>query len=438
GYIPAAEAQALKGKRLRLSPRDIPAIADAPYFVDHVRRHLQTEFGTDRTFGGGLKVQTTLDRELQAAAEAAVGSNLGKPGEPSAAIVAIEPSTGAIRAMVGGMSFKEMKFNLATQGRRQTGSAFKAFTLAAAVEKGIALDSVWSGPGALTVPDPRCVGAGGVPWTVHNYGDATAGTMSLAQATANSVNTIYAQLATTVGPDAIVDMAHRMGIASELQPVCSITLGSQPVSPLEMTSGFATLAARGVYRPPSAVERVTSSSGDDLFLLDTEGKQVLKKKHADLVTYALQGVIKSGTGMGADIGRPAAGKTGTAQNYQDAWFCGYVPQLAACVWVGYPEGAIPMLGVRGYPEVFGGSIPTDIWHDFMAEALGSMPVAPFADPFGRPESSEDSIFSEGPVGPVESIAPTASASPSLVSEPSPTPKPSPTDPTPQPLVTITP
>lgn len=439
GYISEAEADALKNKKLRTAPREIPKIADAPYFVDHVRRYLQTEFGTDRTFHGGLTVRTTLDRELQTAAETAVESNLGKPGEPAAAIVAIEPSTGAIRAMVGGSDFKKMKFNLASQGRRQTGSAFKAFTLATAIEQGIGLDSVWSGPGALTVGDPRCAGAGGAPWTVHNYGDATAGTMTLSQATASSVNTIYAQLATTVGPDAIVDMAHRMGVTSDLQPVCSITLGSQPVSPLEMTSGFATLAARGVYRPATPVERVTSSSDDDLYLLETKGKQVLEKKHADLVTYALQGVIKSGTGTAAKVGRPAAGKTGTAQNYQDAWFCGYVPQLAACVWVGYPEGAIPMLGVRGYPQVFGGSIPADIWRDFMDEALRSMSVELFVDPFGRPESSEsESVVSEGTVEAIQSAGPSPTASPTPSSEPSPTPKPSPTDTSPQPLVTITP
>jgi penicillin-binding protein 1A len=177
-----------------------------------------------------------------------------------------------------------------------------------------------------------------------------------------------------VGPARIVDVAHRMGIRSPLQPVCSITLGPEAVSPLEMTVAFATLAARGVRHRPQALSRITGSGGRVIARLSRRGRRVLARSVADRMSYALAGALQAGTGAAAYFGRPAAGKTGTAEDVKDAWFCGYVPQLAACVWVGYPQAEIPLRNVAGFAEVVGGSIPARIWHDFMAPAMRKEPV----------------------------------------------------------------
>jgi penicillin-binding protein 1A len=173
-----------------------------------------------------------------------------------------------------------------------------------------------------------------------------------------------------VGPERVVEVAHRMGIRSPLKPVCSITLGPEGVSPLEMTTAFATLAAHGIRHRAQALRRVTAPNGDVLTRLRTRGRRVLSPGVADQVTSALAGVVSGGTGTAAGFGRPAAGKTGTAENFKDAWFCGYVSELAACVWLGYPQAEIPMHTVAGFSPVVGGSVPARIWHDFMASAVG--------------------------------------------------------------------
>jgi membrane peptidoglycan carboxypeptidase len=205
--------------------------------------------------------------------------------------------------------------------------------------------------------------------------------MNLLDATANSVNTIYAQLVDVVGPSNVAKTAHKLGIVSDLKSVCSITLGTQAVNPLEMTNAYATLAARGVHRRPQAFEQVRGPGGGLIGKLNTPGAQTIPRNTADTVTYALQGVVQHGTGVAAGLGaRPVAGKTGTAENSVDAWFCGYVPQLATCVWVGYPNRELPMDYVEGYAPVYGGTIPALIWHDFMAGALWNAPVEEFATP----------------------------------------------------------
>jgi penicillin-binding protein 1A len=204
--------------------------------------------------------------------------------------------------------------------------------------------------------------------------------MTLAQAIAHSVNTIFAQVVMRVGPPAVVDVAHRMGIRSPLKPVCSITLGPEGVSPLEMTTAFATLAARGVRHDPHAVSRVALPSGRVIARLRSRGERALSTSVADRVTSALEGVVRAGTGVAANPGRPAAGKTGTAEGFKDAWFCGYVPQLAACVWIGYPHAETPMQSLDGFAQVVGGSVPARIWHDFMTPALAGEPVLPLPVP----------------------------------------------------------
>src|SRR6266542_1222860 len=172
-----------------------------------------------------------------------------------------------------------------------------------------------------------------------------------------------------------------MGIASHLDAVCSITLGSQDITPMDMADAYATLADRGVRHSPTPLQTVTTSAGEVLFKASAKGQSALQQNDADLVTLALQGVVTHGTGTAAALsGRPVAGKTGTGQDFQDAWFCGYTPQLATCVWVGYPKGEIPLNNVEGYANVFGGSIPALIWHDFMTQAMSGMGVLEFAQP----------------------------------------------------------
>ena len=359
---------------LRLMPGRFYTAIRAATFFDYVERELMRRFGGPRARRGGLHVVTTLDPRLQGLADDAIRGWLSRSSDPAAALVAIDPATGAIRAMTAlAPGRRRLKFNLASQGGRQAGSAFKVFTLAAALEKGISLGSTWRGPGSLSIPAPRCPTASG-GWTVRNFGGSSRGTLSLLHATALSVNTVYAQVAVRVGPARIVDVAHRMGIQSALKPVCSITLGPEAVSPLEMTAAFATLAARGVRHRPQALRRITAPGGRVVARLSRRGRRVLRQSVADRVTSALAMALRAGTGSAAYFGRPAAGKTGTAEDVKDAWFCGYVPQLAACVWVGYPQAEIPLRNVAGFAEVVGGSIPARIWHDFMAPAMSDDPV----------------------------------------------------------------
>ncbi|MFL5798959.1 MAG: transglycosylase domain-containing protein [Actinomycetota bacterium] len=384
--ITAHKADYLESRPVKVHPAP-PVPSRAPSFVNFVKGRLEGRFGVHRTFQGGLRVTTTLDLGLQRAADRAVRRHLSAPGDPSAALVAIDPHTGQVLAMVGGgKEATDTHFNLATRARRQAGSAFKPFTLATAVHQGISLLSRWSGPPHIVITDPRCrttdpkTNVAG-PWDVSNYADESAGTMTLLDATANSVNTIFSQLVLDVGPDEVAAMAHRMGIEHHLSPVCSITLGTQTVTPLDMATGYATLASQGVRHNPTGLLSVAGPSGNTVVEPTGAPARVLTKTEADLVTYALQGVVQHGTGTAAALaGRPVAGKTGTAQNFQDAWFCGYTPQLATCVWVGYPKGEIPMHDIEGFPDVFGGSVPALIWHDFMTDAMAGRQVKDFPTP----------------------------------------------------------
>ena len=432
GSIGPERALLLQARPLGLA-EEASVRSAAPHFMEHVRLDLKASYGLDALYRGGLRVRTTLDMDWQRAAERAIRTALPSPRDPEAALVAIDPRTGAIRAMVGGRSFERSEFDLATQARRQAGSAFKPFVLVAALERGISPLEVRYGPSSLTIPDPFCE-TNGAPWTVSNAGDQAAGTMSIENAMAGSVNTIFAQVTVEVGPDAVAEVAHRMGIRSRLARVCSIGLGTSEVSPLEMTSAYGTLATRGFYVEPTAIEQVTGPGGEilqgPLGGLDSVGSTAISSQDADAATRVLQGVIEHGTGTAAALAdRPAAGKTGTAQHATDAWFCGYVPQLVTCVWVGYPDGARPMRNVEGVPEVYGGTIPARIWHDFMTEATAGMPVAGF-----HPGSYAYYADPPPPPAPAPSVAPTET-SPSPSAEPSATPQPSPSQEPPSPSPT---
>src|SRR5581483_3171904 len=312
---------------------------------------------------------------------------------------------------------RPMKFNLASQSARFAGSSFKPMALAAALEQGVSIYSSFSGPSSITITDPKCAD-NGVLGNPHNYADESGGYMNLIDATAHSVNTIYAQLVEAIGPEAVVRTAHRLGIRSKLQPVCSIGLGTQAINPLEMTSAYATFAARGIHRDPQAFELVRGPGGGVIGKLRAPGVQTVARNTADQVTYALQAVVSRGTGTAAYFGRPAAGKTGTAEDFKDAWFCGYVPQLAACVWIGYPKAEISLYNVEGWSAVFGGSLPAMIWNRFMSQAVAKLPVKEFALPvFGGRTISGSQYYS---------IAPTYTPAPQTTTQPAaPAPKPAP-------------
>ena len=390
GYLDRARAGQLKRRAccgiplsLQRGPdAQIEAPGDAEYFVQYARETLAKRYGPAAVFGGGLHVTTTLDLGYQAAAEQAIESHLPSRQDPGASLVAIEPKTGHILAMAGGKDFSVSQLNLATfKGGtgRQAGSAFKAFTLAEAMEQGFDLNSRWYGPNSITIDDPICNGPEG-PWKPVNA-EGGGSTYTLKSATAHSVNTVFAQVVVELGPDSVVDMAHRLGIRSYLPAVCSITLGSVAVNPLEMADAYATLAAGGIRHRANPLLQVRSPGGRIDPGVVPKGRRVVARNVADLVTYTLQDVVAYGTGASARLSSwPAAGKTGTAQDNVDAWFCGYTVQIAACVWVGFPKGQIPLVNIEGVPQVFGGTIPAAIWNDFMEIAMRGKRSLSFPEP----------------------------------------------------------
>jgi penicillin-binding protein 1A len=342
----------------------------APYFVNYIKQQLIEKYGTRRVFGGGLNVQTTIDLRLQKLARHAIQSVLKEPNGPSAALVAVRPRTGEILAMYGGDNFRQSQFNLAVQGERQPGSSFKPFVLATALKQGISP--------ATTFPSrPVSIFIGDKYWPVHNYENDYIGSGDLVTATVVSDNSIFAQLTKLVGPGNVAKTAHRLGITRHLNPYFAIGLGADAVSPLEMARAFSTFADDGrrvdgaVFgNRPRAIARISSATGQ---LLDDNRpvyRTALTRGEDALLTSILEGVIRSGTGKRAALpDRVVAGKTGTTENYGDAWFVGYTPQLATAVWVGYPNTLKPMLTEYHGQPVAGGTFPAEIWRVFTQLAL---------------------------------------------------------------------
>lgn len=369
-YITKEQAEEAKKIPLEVKPIQ-QKVVPAPYFVEYVKQLLIDKYGANTVFKGGLRVYTTIDLRMQQAAEEAAWSTLDRPNDPSVGLTAIEPKTGYVKAMVGGKDFNTQKLNLAAQSYRQAGSAFKIFVLVAAIEKGISPSKVYES-GAVTIKLP------GRDWQVQNAEPGTGGAMTIRAGTIHSVNCLYARLVMDVGPKNVVEIAKKMGITSPLDPVPSIALGGLRIGvhSLEMASAYATLANDGNYTPPIAVIKVTDIDGKVLEENKPDPKQVISPATAYLTTDILEDVIRSGTGRRANIGRPAAGKTGTAQRYRDAWFCGYTPDLACAVWVGYPQAQIEMRNVHGM-RVFGGTFPAQIWAKFMRKSLENTPPTQF-------------------------------------------------------------
>ncbi len=443
GYLDPVSEKKLEGKpccgtvKTNATER-IVAPGQSEYFVDYTRRLLIDRYGEAKVFGGGLQVTTTLDLGLQRAAEAAIAQELpDKRNDPAAALVAIDPASGQILAMAGGRNWAHNKVNYATMvggSGREAGSAFKAFTLAAAMQAGYNLNAYWNGPSTLAVPGCTDPTQPDGLWHPVNAGDGEAGTFTLAGATAHSVNTIFAQVVAQLGPSNVVDMAHTLGIRSDLPSVCSITLGSVAVNPLEMTNAYATLADHGQRFWATPLLQVKSGGGKIDPSVAPKGDQVIDANDADLVTYALQGVVTGGTGVDAAIPPyPVAGKTGTANENVDAWFCGYTMQIVTCVWMGWPAGEIPLVNVEGVSSVYGGTIPAAIWHDFMSIAMQGKPVIPFTVPSfaGKTVGPSRTVYPSpsptvNPCAPPSGSAGSGQAcgSPSTTPSPTPTPRPS--------------
>lgn len=390
GDITSAEYQRAKAdSNLHLRPGHRFQRIREPFFFGYVEQLLQDEYGSNTVREGGLKVYTTIVPGLQNAATSAIEHTLTERNDPSGAVVSIDPRTGAIKAMTAfSPTLKSNQYNFVTSARRQPGSTFKTITLTTAVAKGMDpfSTSYLSAP-LIYNPDPSGTCQNKIAWCVQTYEHTYAGVESIANATLQSDNTVYARLALDVGPANIVAMARRLGIrTSPLQPFPSITLGSEVVTPLEMASAYATLAAGGIYSKPMAITKVVLPNGkvDDAGWGKPQRERVIPDWVAETVTKVLEQNMLYGTGRNAHVSNHTdAGKTGTTDNYADAWFCGYTPHLEATVWIGYPQGEIPMLDVHG-SVVSGPTLPAEVWHTFMSTAIGNRPDVAFPPAQSQP------------------------------------------------------
>jgi penicillin-binding protein 1A len=435
--------------------------AGSDYFLAAVRSQLYRAYGRQAVDGGGLRVYTTLDPTLQSEAYSTVYGTSASAlhpdkGDPSGAVVSIDDQ-GHVLAMVGGQNYGRSSVNLALGAAgggtgRQAGSTFKAFMLAAVVQAGYSVNSVIPSPGQITIPDGNGPGA---PWKVTNYeGEAPAPALSLVDATAKSVNTVYAQVVEKLGADKLDAMAEEMGIPRSAlpHPYLSQVLGTADVSPLDMAAAYSTLASGGNYHSPLLITKVTTTAGKPLPLPGrASSHQVLTASQAAVEDYVLQRVVQGGTGVSAGgIGSPVAGKTGTTENSGDAWFIGYTPKITTAMWMGYADSVRTMDGFRGLTSVTGGTIPAELWHDYMSAALHSEPQ--YAGAFPPPGSlagkdlmaaNPNSSTTTGPMTTTNSTtsttAPAATTTTTAPGKKNPKPAPTPTNPpvTPGPAPTTT-
>jgi penicillin-binding protein 1A len=440
GWLSAKQGRAAMASKLGVSwaakPQGI-ANSRAPFFLEKVRQYLVARYGAQAVSLGGLRVRTTLDLDMQRQAEEAVNQALDVPSAPRAALVAMDPRTGAVRAMYGGRNFEKRQFNYATNAIRQAGSTMKPFVLARALSDGISVNSVFPGPEELIVDGED----------FKNYDDENYGQMTLTDATRLSVNTIYVQLMQQVQPKRVAQFARQHGLAAELdgrpgpdhdprpledapvlKPVLALSLGSGDVTTLQLASAFGTWANRGIHMAPHLVERVVDSQGR--VIEDhrrQQGTQVVAPIVADTMNLVLRGAVENGTGFRARLdGREVAGKTGTTSLYTDARFVGYTTDLVTSVWLGYDKPEKKLVNVYGLRGVSGGTVAAQIWHNFMDVATRDRPNAPFVVPA---ELGGQVLNSTTSTAPPTTVPP--STQPGLPGQPQPTfPPPQPGPPAP--------
>lgn len=395
GYLTETQADFVARTPLGVLPPRVNTPVD-PYLVEAVKQEFldNPAFGPDRDarsalfFGGGLKIETSIDLRLQHIARDVVARYLGNPNGPTAAIAAVDPRDGRILAIYGGSDFTQAQYNLATQGRRQPGSSFKPFVMATAVQRGYPISYRLAGNSPLILR-----GSGLSEWSrrgVSNYDGADYGRIAMGTALIKSVNTAFAQLITIIGTDPVVETAGAMGInideamGSVRNPAIALGGLQHGVTPLEMASAYSTFANGGSHVAASLINKVTGPDGIVIYERKPEPRQVLDPRVNATMVDVMQQVVTSGTGTRARLrGWDAAGKTGTTTRNADAWFIGYVPVISAAVWMGYPQGQIPMPGRTG------GSVPATVWHAFMTRALeGTAPVALAPTPLGSVATSE--------------------------------------------------
>jgi penicillin-binding protein 1A len=348
---------------LQVKANDTYTAKREPFVFDYVRHALIQRFGLKTVERGGLKVYTTIDPKRQDEALQALLSHEGGPGQPAAALVSIDPTNGHIVALATtskyGTAPGETTFDYAWQGHRQTGSAFKVFSLMTLIHD-------YDGDPNTTYYNSHELFPGWLPsfptYHVQTAEHSYEGNISITKATTLSDNTVFAQLAQDLGITKVSATAHAMGITSPLPNLPSEALGAVSVSPLEMADAYATLASGGIHHPPTAITKVVFPDGSVVNLGDSKGKRVFPYGEAYAADQVLKTVIQSGTGTAANYGCPAAGKTGTTTSFTDAYFDGYTPQLATAVWVGYPNATTSMA------NGFGGTLAAPIWHDYMVNA----------------------------------------------------------------------
>jgi penicillin-binding protein 1A len=379
GDITSEQYQNAVSAPLKLHAGHIYTRIREPYFFSYVREQLIAKYGANTVRGGGLKVYTTIVPRYQKLATEAMKSTLNLDTDPASALVSINPKNGAIRAMSAEIPGKKNnQFNLAAQGRRQAGSSFKTFVLTEAIREGINPDStMYMSAPFHWQPDPSSEA-----WDVSTFDGSFYGPSTITQSTLRSDNSVYARLTLDLGPEKIVTLAHQMGIKTKLEPVASIGLGSNSVGVLEMASAYATIAAGGIYSEPMAIRKVVLPSGE----VDRGagwGRVKQRRVFSDGVAYQVARILKmnvqAGTGTGANPGFPAGGKTGTTDDFGDAWFAGITTNASTVVWVGYPNAKIPMTSVHGI-RVAGGTFPATIWRLFTVGAFGNNPPPDWALP----------------------------------------------------------
>ncbi|MGI6104925.1 MAG: transglycosylase domain-containing protein [Raoultibacter sp.] len=361
-YITQEEYDAAVATPLELNPeqKSDNGIYLYPYFTSHVRDTLIEQFSEAEVFKGGLKVYTTIDPSIQAAAEEAARKKESTLADDvEVALTAVDPNTGFVKAMVGGRDFYADQYNLATQAKRSCGSSFKTFTLVAALEEGISPYSSISCSARVKIND----------WQVENYGGSEYGTRTITSAFAVSSNTAFARLITVLGPEKVIDVAHRLGIESTLPNVPAITLGAVGVSTDEMAGAYATIANGGTHHDVTCIERIYDRNGEEIFVADTTGERVITPEIAYAATNVMKGVVTGGTGTAASLygGQPVAGKTGTSENWHDSYFVGFTPQISVAIWLGARNE-------RQMPEYY---TATSVFRDFVTPVLAGQEIMYF-------------------------------------------------------------